>query len=670
MQRHEVRPRSVVDDASVRTDSGPVPTRRRASWTPTRQQLPFLGSSLWERPILSSLVLGLVLAIVAWPTSNTRLLVTGGVAPAWQAAVTMATHNHWAFGTRVIFTYGPLGFLASPDLFFSSTAILAFVFTLAFSTALYTALVWTLRRSIPLPLAAVVAYVVGGVSFLSAQYFGQDIAIEDVLALVLIVCVSVLSRPRRDGVPVWIWVGLGGVLSIFSLVKASLAVGIGVAIVITVIFLPSDRRRAVGALALGAVPAFCLGWFGTGNGFGNLIGFGRLSADVIGGYGSAMSIEDPRRGYAYWLAAFAVVVIGAFALAHARPLARRAQVGVGLVTVAILWFLFKEGFVRHDGHDVVFFVAAPLVLAAFSPPWRSPAWLVAAILGLTIVAASVGGGVPALVTHPYQGVRNFFDNATTLASSHKRAEAVAKSRRILSRQFQLPDAMVNVMRGQTVDVSPWEQTVVWVYPGVHFDPLPVVQDYNAYTPTLDQLDTNFLRSSGAPRFILRQPLAIDGRNPAFEPPGTQLAIECRYHEVAADPAWQLLERQANRCGRRHLVGTVTTGLGHWVTVPSAPGNDAVVASFQLPEGLGSKLESLIYKPPNVFMAVNNGQTTWRFVPATGPDLHVLRPSSVLGYSQPFVPLTSTRVRFAIDGESRTKSGLKISFYEIPMEKGS
>jgi len=222
------------------------------------------------------------------------------------------------------------------------------------------------------------------------------------------------------------------------------------------------------------------------------------------------------------------------------------------------------------------------------------------------------------------------------------------------------------MQGKTVDVSPWGDTVLWANPSFHFDPLPVLQDYNAYTPSLDQLDVRFLRSSDAPQYILRQPHAIDGRNPAFEPPATQLAIECRYREVAADYVWQLLERESNRCGHLQKLGSVITGLGHWVTVPSAPPADEVVASFELPDSLSSRVESLLFKSAHVSFTVNDGQEKWRFVEATGPDLHVLRASSALGYSSAFVPVPTHSFRFSINGERRSKSGIKISFYEIPM----
>ncbi len=580
----------------------------------------------------------------------------------------MAARNHLAYGSRVVFTYGPLGFLTSPNLFFASTSVLAFIFELAFLTTLFGTLVWALRRAIPWPLAAAVAYLVGGISMLSsnAPTSGANVAVEDVLALVLIFCVFILSRRQDQPAPVGIWIGLGGLLGIFSLVKLSFGIGIAVAVLITVAFLPGDRRRAVGALALGAVPLFCLGWFGTGNGFHNLVAFGSSSINLIGGYSAAMAYEAPGRGYSYWLAAFAFVLVGVFAFAHSRRLPRQSQIGVGLVTLATLFFLFKEGFVRHDTHDLVFFVAAPLVLAAFSPIWRSQAWLVTGILGLTLVATSVSGSVPELVTQPVQAAHNLFSEATTLASAQRRADVIAQSRAVIFAGTDVPTQMASLMRGKTVDVSPYEDTVLWALPGVRFDPLPVLQDYTAYTASLDQLDVRFLRSSDAPQYILRRPVAIDSRNPAFEPPATQLAIECRYREVAASPIWQLLERQANRCGHLRRLGTVVTGLDHGVLVPSAPPGDEVVASFEISQGLFVKVESLLFKPPHALLTVNGGQNTWRLVVATGPDLHILRASSALGYSSAFVPVPTRSFRFSINGYGRTTSGIKVSFYEMPM----
>ena len=175
--------------------------------------------------------------------------------------------------------------------------------------------------------------------------------------------VSSSARRQEGGVPVEDLARLGRHPSeFFSLVKLSLGLGLAVAEVITVAFLPHcSAAGSRSTLTPGCGAALLCGlvrdrerrsrtW---------LRSAGRPST-IIGGYGAAMSFEEPGRGYPYWLAAFALALIERVrrrtCLAVATTL---TQIGVGLVTLATLWFLFKEGFVRHDVHDLVFFVAAP-----------------------------------------------------------------------------------------------------------------------------------------------------------------------------------------------------------------------------------------------------------------------------------------------------------------------
>ncbi len=461
------------------------------------------------------------------------------------------------------------------------------------------------------------------------------------------------------------------VLAIFTLVKVSFFVGILAVLAVTVACLEGGRLRAATATAVGAASAFCLCWFGTGNGLGNLVPFARSSAAIIGGYSAAMSAEDPSRGSSYWYGLVVVVVIAVFVVAAVGGLPRRQKIGIGLVTALTLWLLFKEGFVRHDGHDLIFFSAAPLILMAFVPRLR-PWTVVPGALLLTVITVLVASGSPSLVARPDGSIRNFSEEVATLGSPGRTSAFIQRNRRLLRAAYAIPEGMLDKVKGHTVDVSPWEETVAWAYPQVQFDPLPVIADYSAYTPSLDQADTDFLRGPHAPRFILRQNQSIDGRNPAFEPPATQLAIECRYRQVEHQGwTWQLLERGADRCGAPRYLGSVTTRSRQWVRVPTAPPGDLVAARFQFSLGAAWTLESTLFKPPNVFMECvdYDGTQDWRFVAATGPDLHVIRVSPTLGYNAGFEQASLTRFRFLIAGQDPE---VKVTFYAIqrrPMASG-
>ena len=569
--------------------------------TPARSENPTghrrRGLSPGQLSLISSLTLGLILAILAWPLSSAALHVTSGLDPSWRATLAMTVHDQRSFGSQIAFSYGPLGFLVSPGLYYLLVARAAFLFSLVFSTGLFTVLIVALRRTISLPLAVLVAYVIGGLSRLSITALNVDVAVEDVLAVVMIICIALigkdkgvrLSNDREAQLHPVIWVALGVMFSVFSLVKSSLCLAIGLSLLFTLLCLREQRLKRLFQLALGAIVAFGIGWFVTGNGFRNLVPFVKTTASLISGYAGAMEIEDPSRWYTYWLALFATALVLLVASAYVRQLPRRERTGVALITLATLWFLFKEGFVRHDYHDLVFFVAAPLLLAAFPVSGRLRAVQLMSMLALVVVAAYVSGPISNVVPNPIQGGRNFSAEVRTLLSSHRSAAVMAHSRRVMRREYRadgVTSDMVDRMQSHTADVSPWEQSLIWAYPGIRFDPLPVFQDYSAYTPTLDALNANYLASPTAPTYILhRTDEAIDGKDPYFEGPLTQLTIECRYRQVTASATWQLLARGQDRCGAPVAIKSVSTGLKHWVNVPVAPRGNTLVASFQINEGL-------------------------------------------------------------------------------------
>jgi hypothetical protein len=59
----------------------------------------------------------------------------------------MAYQQHLQFGPHAIFTYGPLGFLEFPQLYFSSTFLLAVLYVTAIHLLFFAAVYWSLSRT-------------------------------------------------------------------------------------------------------------------------------------------------------------------------------------------------------------------------------------------------------------------------------------------------------------------------------------------------------------------------------------------------------------------------------------------------------------------------------------------------------------------------------------------
>jgi hypothetical protein len=211
---------------------------------------------------------------------------------------------------------------------------------------------------------------------------------------------------------------------------------------------------------------------------------------------------------------------------------------------------------------------------------------------------------------------------------------------------------------------------------MRFDPLPVIQDYNAYTTSLDRLDAADLASRDAPQYILRQPRAdtIDGRLATMDPPLTQMTIECRYRQVGASQTWQLLVRGADRCGPMRTLKTVVGRQGAVIEVPRVPEDRMVVATFAIPLSIGWLVENLLFKAPSECLRTSYGRshTTWRFIVGTGPDPHVIDAPPDLGYSGQYAPIRVSRLTVApcgslpLDPSGKIHLGgkLSVTFYSM------
>jgi hypothetical protein len=618
--------------------------------------------------LTSNVFWGLVLALATWPFTAADLSPTPGIDPSWQATLEMAARNGLPWGTHVVFAYGPLGFLSVWSFYYPILAMLSFAFLLGFQSIFFAVLIRKLRTCAPFVVSLVVAYVTGAVAIalVATQFTGGP---EKILPLFFIACIGLISRSPELPLSRWMWVALGVALPIFTLIKVSLSATMVVALVITVLCLTSERRHAVEWFAVGAVPTFAVGWFATGNSFTNIFAYAHGSIDIVNGYASALSIEEPGRGNDYWWAALCVVLLGAFAWAHCREITRRVQVGVGLLTLLFTWDLFREGFVRHDTyHDPVFFASVPLLLVAFTPSRRTWAYLVAGVTVATVIALCAVNSFPSPVGRPDLGLRNVGHEVDELVTPSQRTSLLQNAQYAMEAQYQVPPEMLSAIGHQSVVVEPWEQGLVWAY-GLTFDPMPAFRD--GYTTYLDQLDANYLAGSHAPRFILRQqPVAIDGQDPTFDRPSTQIAIECRYRELSSDTSWQLLEHTSDRCGAMKKLKTVSVGLGQYLSVPRAPGGDAVVATFSLPFSLWWHISNELFKPPLTYATVNGGAVVFRFIPGTASDPHLLVPSRNLGWNADFAPGAITSIAFSVGGQGFGNAGVTATFYEIPMSAHS
>ncbi len=106
-----------------------------------------------------TLIVALVLTIISWPVTD--LTPYAGLDPSWEGGLAMAFVQHLHWGPNIDFTYGPLGFLTVPMLYFQSTAALSLIYLVASRVLLFALLLRTIQPKVPGLWAILLAYIVG-----------------------------------------------------------------------------------------------------------------------------------------------------------------------------------------------------------------------------------------------------------------------------------------------------------------------------------------------------------------------------------------------------------------------------------------------------------------------------------------------------------------------------
>ena len=561
----------------------------------------------------------IVVALLSFPVDRPFGLVPS-IDGSWAAALPLALHRGLAFGPGVLFTYGPLGYLSVPAVVTPGTGVAALGFLVVAWFTLAAVLNALLLRTLPWFLAPPVA--------LGVMLVMPDTPLAVVAILVLTLTTFALLRPQTC----WLWTtavalgAFGGALSLIKLdmgVAALLVLGIGS---VGGAWIRRGVRAAIGnagAFGAGAVIGVIVPWVLVGQPIDALTNWIQGAIQIGRGYSSAMGLESSGLFWTYPVAVLLVVVLGTL-LWSAREPSVRVRVTVTAVLAAGLYVIFRDDFTRHASKG--FFFSVFLVLPiAFVSAWSRREVL--QVVAIAVVATVASGG---LAFGQMFDFGSHFDSVgstfTAMTSSSNRASIIRSERRRFARVFQpFSAATLHELATGTVHAVPVDAgNLIFAHPEIRWKPLPVFQDYSAYTQALDDRNADALVGKDRPRFVLRRfGLAIDGRLPRFEPPRQQLELLCRYSIVRRDPGWVLLEAGTDRCGPIKPGPVVDARLGKRIAVPAAGPSELVLARFSgIATSLTDQLQNLVLRGPERWISADK-KMWFRFVPGTQASWHVL-----------------------------------------------
>jgi hypothetical protein len=569
----------------------------------------------WRRP--PTWLLGVLLAVLTWSVQLAPPSV--GLDASWIAGLSMATHGGLHYGTEFVFSYGPLGFVALPLAFYPGFGLLSLIYLCALYIGLCVILVWALRRHLPAWLCLVAGFALLGLLPL----------IEQALVVATLVALALLEKER----PPWVlnlYVLLApSYAAVEALAKLSTGPVIAVVLILGLIGARPSRRQVAAFFAL-LVGQLAIFWFATGQALSNIGPFIHGTLEIAGGYSAAMMrlVDVPS-----WQVTLATAVAAGLSLAivvivYRLPYRDRRTRWCAVLLVALTAFaLYKEGVVRPDaGHLSLYFSSACILWIGL--PWQRGRWLVLGAVAIALV------GIP---MRPSEMKTNFGvignvelagEQVANLVDSGRREALIEGGRETQKYIYALEPNTLKALEGHTVSVEPWETAAVWAY-GLDWKPVPIFQNYSAYTSHLDRLNAEAMESADGPERILREnppqvypefPTPdLDGRFAGWDPPEQMRAVLCNFRPLVISVRWEVLGRTADRCGPSRLIEKVDGKFGEAIQVPTpGPGEVVYVRIHGAEVGGLEKLTNFLLHARIRHILVN-GVSRYRLVPETATD---------------------------------------------------
>lgn len=550
-------------------------------------------SRIW--PLISA-----VLGALAWLPARVSM-PSASLDGSWGSVLLDAARHSRQFGTDVVFTYGPLGFLQvptfTPDLFWWAVA-----FQLVVGAACGLALQAIVRNAGwpdwagPLVLLALVPPVLGS----------SDIPL--LLPVVLWPFLAIQSTRDREQRTLMLLSVVVGAVALVKFTTFVLAFALAIVLAVDDLVRRGRRPRAAAIVAATIVVL----WMAAGQHLSGFPAWVRTGVETSSAYSEAMSTPvgpyQRRELLLFAVNAGALLMLATWRTARAEGV-RLSAATLPASLLLIVFVQFKLGFIRHDAHATVSMFLMPilgvLVASGVAAPVDRTRFrrLAAAVLLLGFVSYAYG-------------LRRYFDRLAP--PEHYRAayafqlDAIARYSKparlhaTLTREY---DAVLAALRAElplpagegTIDQYGHRQGLLLAH-RVAYVPRPVFQSYGAYSEGLAVLNREHLEGERAPSRVLWDTQTIDHRYPLMDDGLSLPVLLTRYDVRGASGDLTLLERRRDpRTIRFTPLGTLSTTIGAAVPIPAAEA--PVWAEVDVDVSTAGRLLALSFKLAPVYLEV-------------------------------------------------------------------
>lgn len=529
----------------------------------------------------------------------------------WMFGVNQALAQGLSFGREVIFTYGPYAAIftkvyspASYLMTLSGSLYIALVFWLA-SIFLITRTqwYWAVFFCVTLPVG-LCTYYISLITFPirdSLFFLGPLIVGLSVFKTMLLEDIR-FSKSK---------VGLLYVALLFSsfgilvLIKGDLVIICGAVTVLCAVFFIANKQRLLAIICLlSPLISMLFFWVISGQSILTLPNYFVNLFYLCSTYTEAMAIESK---IIEVVACLLFVIYLLFFILTQKHFDFKSKIFVSFIYFIFLFISFKEGFVRHDAHEIV--AGASLLIAVLLLPFifRNKAippvivgflaWVFIAQHYVPISMPSFGKQIQAAYASMWHGIKSRLENKNWLSD---RYDAAIKNIRA---QVSFP-----LLPG-TTDIYSFNQSYL-IASGNVWNPRPIFQSYSAYTPELAAINKQHLLSNHAPDNIIFKVETIDERMPTIDDGASWPVLLTNYHPTIMQSDFLFLKKNDNNRNVDNLLKLRDEKhiFGENVAVPELKQPLFVQLDIE-PTFLG-RLATIFYKPSQLTIQIElkNGIT--------------------------------------------------------------
>lgn len=569
-------------------------------------------------------IVGCAVALTSWPSFGMRITNLGQISDDLGFLLAGATllHQNAQWGPDVVFTYGPLEFLASAPLYRKQVPVfLIYRLFFALTTAgLLLALTWQFiqhwgARSLVIVLFGINAYL---------WFIGWSEALWLTPAMAVgALHITLKKKPLSVELLIWTATTLLGAAALVKFSQTAIYVGI-----FGLLAAHDLMNRRLPTLSIWFCVSLVVTWILAGQDISNLPTWLVASADLSAGYSDAMSkgFWIPYKPSVVGLSYITAVLLVAIPLTSRIPVGEKillCLMSLGIAAVNIQ-HSFGGNQIEHS------MVAMGIAASVFGVTLIGTPRILAAICvtGCCVVLSLTGFSFPNFLKGPVW-ILSHIDHAKRVINGTYDFEAAGLPRlnADIRKLSQLPADISG-----TADVYTRKTGVVIAYPNLTYHPRPAFLSLNAHTERLAELNAAFLKTSNAPEWIVFEMKAserVNNRYPSTDDGPSWLEIWGRYDLTLQQDDLLLYHKKARAENVAfHATTTTNVTFGEQIIIdPSSP----VWIQLDVQRTMLGRVIGAVYKAPQVMIDLtytDGSKASYQVVPALGRAGFLLSPTIV------------------------------------------